>query len=444
MGYWDKRMAQNQLKITDSNIDLTEAHIKKYYLKCLNSVISDFEATYDKLLANVAAEKQPTPADLYKLDRYWKLQAQLSTKLTTLGEQQAKELSNSFEKQWKDIYNSISIPSETAYNTMSEESARQMINQVWCADGKTWSQRVWNNTDRLREELNDELIKTVIVGKDTRYLKQKLTERFSVSNYRANTLVRTEMAHIQTQAAAQRYKDYGIEYYEFLADADERTCSQCGALDGKKFKLSEMKVGVNCPPMHPNDRCCIVPALDKEKENDIINLEIDKFVPCLEDTKTGEILPTEVAGISRKELSKYKEKDGWGVNWNKRPKEERVFGLFIKGEKEPQGLISLRNDNGGIYISFLSSAPNSNPTIVGKQNKQYTGIGGHLFAIAVDESLKTGNLGTVYGYAANEKLLNHYVNQLGAVPLRILHPYHFMIDTESALNILNKYNFDRR
>lgn len=199
---------------------------------------------------------------------------QLSTKLTTLGEQQAKELSNRFERQWKDIYNSISIPSETAYNTMSEESARQMINQVWCADGKTWSQRVWNNTDRLREELNDELIKTVIVGKDTRYLKQKLTERFSVSNYRANTLVRTEMAHIQTQAAAQRYKDYEIEYYEFLADADERTCRQCGALDGKKFKLSEMKVGVNCPPMHPNDRCCIVPVIDKENMNDIMNKEI--------------------------------------------------------------------------------------------------------------------------------------------------------------------------
>lgn len=437
-------MAESQLKITDKNIDKTEAQLKKYYSKCFKSVVSDFEATYDKLLATVADGKQPTPADLYKLDRYWQLQAQLSNKLADLGDKQAKLLSKDFENQWKEVYDSIALPSSAAFNSMSDENARQMVNQVWCADGKSWSQRVWNNTDRLKEELNEELMKSVITGKDTRYLKNQLMERFSVSNHRTKTLVKTEMAHIQIQAAAQRYKDYGVEYYEFYADTDGRTCSQCGALDKKKFKLSEMKVGVNCPPMHPNDRCCIVPVIDKEKENDIIDLEIDKFVPCLEDTKTGEILPTEVAEISRKELSKYKEKDGWGVNWNKRPKNEKVFGLFIKGENEPQGLISLENNKGGTFVSFLSANPKSNPTVVGKQNKQYTGIGGHLFAIAVDESFKSGNLGTVYGYAANEKLLNHYVNRLGAMPLRILHPYHFIIDTEPALNILNKYTFDRR
>lgn len=264
-------MAESQLKITDKNIDKTEAQLKKYYSKCFKSVVSDFEATYDKLLATVADGKQPTPADLYKLDRYWQLQAQLSNKLTDLGDKQAKLLSKDFENQWKEVYDSIALPSSAAFNSMSDENARQMVNQVWCADGKSWSQRVWNNTDRLKEELNEELIKSVITGKDTRYLKNQLMERFSVSNYRAKTLVKTEMAHIQTQAAAQRYKDYGVEYYEFYADTDERTCSQCGALDKKKFKLSEMKVGVNCPPMHPNDRCCIVPVIDKEKENDIIN-----------------------------------------------------------------------------------------------------------------------------------------------------------------------------
>ena len=267
-------MAESQLKITDKNIDKTEAQLKKYYSKCFKSIVSDFEATYDKLLATVADGKQPTPADLYKLDRYWQLQAQLSNKLTDLGEKQAKLLSKDFENQWKEVYDSIALPSSAAFSSMSDENARQMVNQVWCADGKSWSQRVWNNTDRLKEELNEELIKSVITGKDTRYLKNQLMERFSVSNYRAKTLVKTEMAHIQTQAAAQRYKDYGVEYYEFYADTDERTCSQCGALDKKKFKLSEMKVGVNCPPMHPNDRCCIVPVIDKENMNDIMNKEI--------------------------------------------------------------------------------------------------------------------------------------------------------------------------
>ena len=42
-----------------------------------------------------------------------------------------------------------------------------------------------------------------------------------------------------------------IDKYEFLATLDSRTCSVCGKLDGKVFKLTEAKVGVNYPPLHP-------------------------------------------------------------------------------------------------------------------------------------------------------------------------------------------------
>ena len=138
-----------------------------------------------------------------------------------------------------------------------------MINTSWLPDGKNFSDRVWDNTAKLTETLNEQLVHCVITGKKTTELKKLLQERFNVSYNQANTLVRTEIAHIQTQAAAQRYKDYGLEYYEFLGREGD-SCGHepdCHDLNGKKFLLTEMKVGENAPPIHPNCRCCIIPVV---------------------------------------------------------------------------------------------------------------------------------------------------------------------------------------
>lgn len=46
-----------------------------------------------------------------------------------------------------------------------------------------------------------------------------------------------------------------------------------------------------------------------------LDLVVDKFVPCLEDAKTGEILPTVVEHIDTKDLKGYNKNNGWYVNW---------------------------------------------------------------------------------------------------------------------------------
>ena len=66
----------------------------------------------------------------------------------------------------------------------------------------------------------------------------------------------------QTIEAAERYKNYGLTEYEFFADTDDRTCAICAKLDHKKFKLKQLKIGVNAPPMHDGCRCCILPVID--------------------------------------------------------------------------------------------------------------------------------------------------------------------------------------
>ena len=258
MNYWAERIRKNQELIQDKTIKQINQQLQKYYGRAANKVIKDFEATYNKVLRSVEEGKEPTPADLYKLDKYWEAQAQMKKELEKLGNKEIKLLSKMFEMNFFEVYYGIALPGEPFFNTVDAAVVQQLINSVWVADGKQWSQRVWDNIERLASTLNEELIHTLATGKKDTELKKLLQERFGVSYHRAETLVRTETAHIQSEAARKRYEDYGIEYVEVLVDEDDRTCELCKALKGKKFPTN----GVPPLPVHPNERCCLVPVID--------------------------------------------------------------------------------------------------------------------------------------------------------------------------------------
>lgn len=258
MSYWADRIAKNQEKISDKTIKSINYQLQKYYGRAAERVIRDFENVYYKIMKDMDDGKEPTPADLYKLDKYWEAQAQMRRELEKLGNKEIKLLSAAFETNFFEVYYGIALPGEPAFNKVDKEVVNQLISGIWVADGKQWSQRVWDNTERLAQTLNEELIHIVTTGKKDSDLKLALQERFGVSYHRAETLVRTEVAHIQTEAAKKRYEDYGIEYVEVLVDPDDRTCELCKALMGKKFKTTETPP----LPVHPNERCCLVPVIN--------------------------------------------------------------------------------------------------------------------------------------------------------------------------------------
>lgn len=258
MAYWQDRIADAQTALTKKNVKQIEKQLKKYYGKSMERVIADFERTYNKILLTAEAGKEPTPADLYKLDSYWKMQGKLKLELQKLGDKQISAMSKIFELQFFDVYYSIALETADSFGTISSEMVTQMINSIWVADGKSWSQRIWKNVELLAETLNNELIHCVAAGKTTGYLKNILQERFSVSYERADALVRTELSHIQNQAAQKRYENAGVQEFEIWADKDERRCEVCGELHQKRYPI-----GAHIPiPAHPKCRCSIIPVVE--------------------------------------------------------------------------------------------------------------------------------------------------------------------------------------
>lgn len=261
--YWIDRNVAALNRLTDKGIAATNKQLAKYYSSCQKNIIYEFEKLYNELLAQNKAGIEPTPADLYKLDKYWQLQAQLQHELTRLGDRSNNLLSKRFVEQYKDVYSNVSLPSEQTFATISNEAATQMTRQIWCADGKDWSQRVWTNTAKLQNALNEQLIHCVLTGKKTSELKRILQGEFQASYHSANMLVRTEMSHLQNMAAMERYRDYGIQEYEVLADG---SCDDCHAYEGKRFPMN----GEQIVPFHPNCRCCILPVVNNLIGDDIL------------------------------------------------------------------------------------------------------------------------------------------------------------------------------
>lgn len=170
---------------------------------------------------------------------------------------------------------------------------------------------------------------------------------------------------------------------------------------------------------------------------------IDGIVPCLKDNQTGEIVETEVVRIRRKSfLNKYNKRNGWYVNWADLLRENQIYALVLKGTVDIQGLIAVQpiEDYQAVYITWMCTAPENNPELVDK--KRFIGVGGHLFAIAVDISEKASFDGAVTGNAADRKLVEHYCETFGAEHLGIIHPFQFFIDEEEAKKIKEVYEYE--
>ena len=75
-------------------------------------------------------------------------------------------------------------------------------------------------------------------------------------------------------------------------------------------------------------------------------------------------------------------------------------------------------------------------------SKKYSGVGGHLFAIAAQRSEEMGYEGAITGNAANKELVEHYQEVFNAQHIGMLHPYQVFVDSSDSAKIREVYNYE--
>lgn len=138
------------------------------------------------------------------------------------------------------------------------ETANNIVNASF--HNATFSDRIWMHQDLLKADIDKLLQQGLIQGKNPRVLAKELEKRFAVTSTNAERLMRTELARVQTDAQVKSFIKNGFDEYTFNALGS--ACDLCKPLDGKHFKLADMVIGENAPPIHPNCRCAISAYMD--------------------------------------------------------------------------------------------------------------------------------------------------------------------------------------
>lgn len=149
-----------------------------------------------------------------------------------------------------------------AFETPTDQMINEIIRSSW--SGKNWSERLWDNTDQLSDDLIETMTTGFAQGKSYRLMTLDLKERLQTDEYKAVRLIRTEASYVANQTKLLVLSNSGVDEFEYVAVLDAKTSEICQDKDGSIVKLKDAEIGINLPPLHPNCRSTFVAKLSDE------------------------------------------------------------------------------------------------------------------------------------------------------------------------------------
>lgn len=255
--YWNNREIKQREYLLNKAINELMDELGRCYRKSMDRIINEMAILYDEI--TTAAQGQVLVSHLYQYNRYYELLNNMNAELRRLGLQEVSYFRNQLQKVYIDnqaiINASFNLSSEINY-----EAVEDAINDAWVNDGQIWSDRIWNNKDKLSEKLREGLVDCLASGASTQKLTKNLMNDFGVSFHNAHTLARTELAHIQNVSTLDKYKQAGVKEVRVLVDPD--CCEDCNSHKNTVFDINSAPV----LPEHPNCRCTYLAVIPVNKQ----------------------------------------------------------------------------------------------------------------------------------------------------------------------------------
>jgi SPP1 gp7 family putative phage head morphogenesis protein len=140
---------------------------------------------------------------------------------------------------------------------------KKLLSKPWAVDGKNFSERIWDNKQKLISEIHNELTRNVMLGQDPQKAIDAIAKKMNASKYNAGRLVMTEEAYFSSAAQKDCFNDLDVEEYEIVATLDSHTSDICQSLDGQVFPMKDFEPGITAPPFHVYCRSTTVPHFDE-------------------------------------------------------------------------------------------------------------------------------------------------------------------------------------
>ncbi len=289
--YWEKRKAELLEQMADdeqtlfaelsklyaSEIAKLEKEIAAYYQKYgeknvieyrrLLSALSDDDRRLLMERMEEFARKYPQYAHLmpvresiYKLNELEGIQMAIRLQQLEIGAIEQDKLREHFERMAARAANLAAEQLGFGKNFYGYDSplVAETIGAAW-AMSEAYSQRIWDNREKLAAYLNDDFAKMIARGVSYEKCVAELSKRFeNVSSRDIMRLVYTEGTFLFNEAQAQVHEQ-DFEFYRLSCVNDAKVCKICRELQREQkdnpVRFSERSPGVNFPPLHPWCRC---------------------------------------------------------------------------------------------------------------------------------------------------------------------------------------------
>lgn len=258
--YWQKRSQENLNEVFKRGRKLERIEKRFYrdellrFVKAYKSMVEPFIEN-GKLNANkLHLERSTNPKFEAQLRR---LEEQISGFRKLVGNAQIRRMERLLGNIRLDTIKTIcaDLGKKPSIYLTNKTAIHNAIYTPWTKDGREFSERIWNNLDKMEKALRREMATSIAEGKSFQDTTRNFKKIFGNTTYNTQRLIRTETNAIYTQTAIDTYRDNNIADLEIIGDG----CDVCSK--HKYVKVSEAIVGVSVSPFHPNCKCCVAPIV---------------------------------------------------------------------------------------------------------------------------------------------------------------------------------------
>lgn len=260
---------KNNLKAFEDEAKM-EKVLASIYASCQKEILASVTETIAKVQK---AGGEWSYANQSALTRSRGLFEQIGEQLKALGQKEQitfrQGLSNIYTDQFlRQVYDlGQSIMVKANFNRLNPALIQKTLDYPW--SGAMFSDRLWQDKERLGRNLRVGLTQSMILGEGIPQITDRINKGIDTARYNAERVARTETKRVTYCAHDDVYKDTGVEElrYRCANGGDSRTCQYCRVDNGKVFKRGEEPT----LPRHPNCRCVYIPVVSDTFEDNELN-----------------------------------------------------------------------------------------------------------------------------------------------------------------------------
>lgn len=265
----EEAVLKNNLKAFEDEAKM-EKVIASIYASCQKEILASVTETIAKVQK---AGGEWSYANQSALTRSRGLFEQIGEQIKALGQKEQitfrQGLSNIYTDQFlRQVYDlGQSITVKANFNRLNPALIQKTLDYPW--SGAMFSDRLWQDKERLGRNLRVGLTQSMILGEGIPQITDRINKGIDTARYNAERVARTETKRVTYCAHDDVYKDTGVEElrYRCANGGDSRTCQYCRADNGKVFKRGEEPT----LPRHPNCRCVYIPVVSDTFEDNELN-----------------------------------------------------------------------------------------------------------------------------------------------------------------------------